>query len=116
MRTAIAALPLLLAACALTPGEVVQQGARSTAQLKQAPAAAAECVARNAGEIAASYVPQIRPLELDGREVLVRIAGEGAGTVAVVQLRPAPAGSAAAVYISPNVIGGDMRGVLISGC
>jgi hypothetical protein len=115
MRSSIAVLPLLLAACALTPGEVLERGERSEAQLKQAPAAAAECIARNAGEIAASFVPRIRPLELDGREVLVH-GGQEVGTVAVVQLRPAPAGSAAAVYVSPNTIGGDMRGVLLEGC
>jgi hypothetical protein len=115
MRPSIAVLAFALAGCAMTPGEVLERGTRTQVELKRPPAAAAECIARNAGEISGYTLPEIRGLEAAGREVVVRTASE-AGTIAVVQLRPTPAGSSASVYLTPNLLGGDLGGKLLEGC
>jgi hypothetical protein len=71
-RIALAALALL-AGCAMTPKEMLVEGERGTHTLKQPPALAAGCMARNFENYAAGFQATIRSLpEPDALEVITR--------------------------------------------
>ncbi len=116
MRFPTLILVLALAGCGSTPRQVLEAGRSSEAALKAAPAAAADCIARNGEEISSGMSARIRPLE-GGREVLVQSSTEALGTLAVVQVLGASSGSRARIFLNPQVAtGNDLPERLLAGC
>lgn len=97
---------ILLAACAYTPRELMQEGEQRTARARKPPLAAARCIARNAEEIAVALTARERTLEtaVGGYEVIVRQHGDGPTTVAVANILPNVDGSIVRLWLSPNIV------------
>jgi hypothetical protein len=93
----------LLTACALTPNEIVQQGTRRTAALQLPPIQAAACIQRNAEERSAYYIATQRPRPDNSLEVVIRLT-QLLGVLAVARLHAEGTGSAAELWMSPNVL------------
>lgn len=115
-----AALALILAGCASTPQEVIQEGPRSDHDLKLAPAAAAGCISRNAENLVDSIQAPMRPLpEADYFEVVIRNMGSDFRPILMVGI-VAPRTPGARVtfhgkgYISPPRA--EFVSMLVKGC
>lgn len=101
-------IPLLLAGCASTPTEVMEQGERTDYTSKRPPREAAECIERNASEIKWGLLGVSKDARMrvgkdpNTFEVLYQEMGV---TIAVALASPAAGGSAISVWRSPGVVG-----------
>lgn len=99
-------LVLLLAGCASTPTEVMEQGPRTDFTSARAPRDAAECIERSASEIKWGIVgvskdARMRPAREAGSfEVLYTEFGI---TIAVALIRPTASGTAISIWRNPLV-------------
>lgn len=96
----------------------MESGTKRVNTLKQPPAEAAYCIARNTEKRSTIYTSTVRPLpELSGMEVLVRVISGDAHTILVAHLRPADAGSSATTWMGDAAFGGDdLLQEFLSGC
>ena len=118
MRTAIVVLAVVgLCGCALTPAELIEQGERTQYSSRLAPAAAAECMARNAEEINPGFTTRIRPgTPPAALDVVAQIAGMG--TTLLAQITPVAGGSSVNVWMSPQLMFHERAwgGQMVRGC
>ena len=94
---------LVLAGCAMTPADVVEQGTRHAWSSSLSPQAAAECIARNAENTSGTITAIVRAAPTSGAvETIVR-TGEG-GVMSLSQSRPAAKGATVEIWISPRFL------------
>jgi len=113
MTMKILPLLLLLAGCAVTPQQIMEQGTRYDARLKLPPAKAAECVARNAWNLNSDFSHTMLPLGEDGSmEVVLRV---GSIVLTIVRLRPIADGTTATSWwrYTPRE---EWPGKVVEGC
>lgn len=114
----------LLAGCATTPKEVMQDGERADYRSAKPVPEAAKCIEHNAAELkwgllGTSFQAQTRAAATAGTLEVI-YGGQGA-TVAVVSIRADGTGSAISVWRSPQLIGllrgeGTLEQQIVRGC
>lgn len=116
-RLTIAALALT-AGCALTPKEVIEQGPRSVHELRQPPALAAGCMARNIENHRQSYSSHVRAIDASTTELVVRMPQAENAAMAVAHVTPSRTGSTATIWMSPHTMHAIHRDLeaMLAGC
>lgn len=98
---------LALAGCTMTADEIRDRGARETFTSSRSPAAAVECLMRNADSIRPTVAARSRPGNVAGVLEVVAQSTGGSGTLALVEISPAGAGSNIKVWTAPSYLIGD---------
>lgn len=118
MRRLAATLALAcLAGCLYNPTELRETGQRFTYQSRLAPAAAAQCMARNAESyrvIGTNFNGEWRAgLTPGSMEVLVRIPNN---TLLVADVKPTPTGSEVTIWQNSVMLYQSLQAEMMKGC